>query len=214
MVIIKLQVVIHLSVAVVMLVLRLIGMWLVGIGQLWVACMLCPKCGGQEDRVIDSRSSKEGATIRRRRECLSCNHRFTTYEEIEHELLAVIKRDGRREPFSKDKLVMGMKRACQKRPVSEESIGTAVDRIVEGVSEDYEREVPAQVIGERVMRELHALDPVAYIRFASIYRQFEEITDFVEEATRLAALPKPDKRQMELLGGEEEIPEVRKKERP
>jgi transcriptional repressor NrdR len=93
-------------------------------------------------------------------------------------------------------------------------MGLAVDRIVEGVSEDYEREVPAQVIGERVMRELHALDPVAYIRFASIYRQFEEITDFVEEATRLAALPKPDKRQMELLGGEEDIPEVRKKERP
>jgi transcriptional repressor NrdR len=128
-------------------------------------------------------------------------------------LLTVIKRDGRREPFSKDKLVMGMKRACQKRPVSEESIGTAVDRIVEGVAEDYEREVPAQVIGERVMRELRALDPVAYIRFASIYRQFEEITDFVEEATRLAALPKPDKRQMELLGGSEEIPDVRKKER-
>lgn len=175
--------------------------------------MRCPKCGGQEDRVIDSRSSKEGATIRRRRECLSCNHRFTTYEEIEHELLTVIKRDGRREPFSKDKLVMGMKRACQKRPVSEESIGTAVDRIVEGVAEDYEREVPAQVIGERVMRELRALDPVAYIRFASIYRQFEEITDFVEEATRLAALPKPDKRQMELLGGGEESPDVRKKER-
>lgn len=108
---------------------------------------------------------------------------------------------------------MGMKRACQKRPVSEESIGTAVDRIVEGVAEDYEREVPAQVIGERVMRELRALDPVAYIRFASIYRQFEEITDFVEEATRLAALPKPDKRQMELLGGGEEVPDVRKKER-
>jgi transcriptional repressor NrdR len=128
-------------------------------------------------------------------------------------LLTVIKRDGRREPFSKEKLVMGMKRACQKRPVSEESIGTAVDRIVEGVAEDYEREVPAQVIGERVMRELRALDPVAYIRFASIYRQFEEITDFVEEATRLAALPKPDKRQMELLGGGEEVPDVRKKER-
>ena len=175
--------------------------------------MRCPKCGGQEDRVIDSRSSKEGATIRRRRECLSCSHRFTTYEEIEHELLTVIKRDGRREPFSKDKLVMGMKRACQKRPVSEESIGMAVDHIVEGVAEDYEREVPAQVIGERVMRELRALDPVAYIRFASIYRQFEEITDFVEEATRLAALPKPDKRQMELLGGGQENPDVRKKER-
>jgi transcriptional repressor NrdR len=160
--------------------------------------MRCPKCGTQEDRVIDSRSSKEGATIRRRRECLACTHRFTTYEEIEHELLTVIKRDGRREPFSRDKLVTGIQRACQKRPVSAEAIADAVERIVEGLAAEYEREVPAQAVGERVMRELRALDPVAYIRFASIYRQFEEITDFVEEATRLASLPRPDKRQMEL----------------
>jgi transcriptional repressor NrdR len=160
--------------------------------------MRCPKCGTQEDRVIDSRSSKEGATIRRRRECLACAHRFTTYEEIEHELLTVIKRDGRREPFSRDKLVTGIQRACQKRPVSAEAIADAVERIVEGLAAEYEREVPAQAVGERVMRELRALDPVAYIRFASIYRQFEEITDFVEEATRLASLPRPDKRQMEL----------------
>jgi transcriptional repressor NrdR len=148
--------------------------------------------------VIDSRSSKEGATIRRRRECLACTHRFTTYEEIEHELLTVIKRDGRREPFSREKLVMGIQRACQKRPVSAEAIADAVERIVEGLASEYEREVPAQSVGERVMRELRGLDPVAYIRFASIYRQFEEITDFVEEATRLASLPRPDKRQMEL----------------
>jgi transcriptional repressor NrdR len=160
--------------------------------------MRCPKCGTQEDRVIDSRSSKEGATIRRRRECLACTHRFTTYEEIEHELLTVIKRDGRREPFSRDKLVTGIQRACQKRPVSAEAIADAVERIVEGLASEYEREVPAQSVGERVMRELRGLDPVAYIRFASIYRQFEEITDFVEEATRLASLPRPDKRQMEL----------------
>lgn len=160
--------------------------------------MRCPKCGTQEDRVIDSRSSKEGATIRRRRECLSCSHRFTTYEEIEHELLTVIKRDGRREPFSREKLVTGIQRACQKRPVSAEAIADAVERIVEGLAAEYEREVPAPAVGERVMRELRALDPVAYIRFASIYRQFEEITDFVEEATRLASLPRPDKRQMEL----------------
>jgi transcriptional repressor NrdR len=148
--------------------------------------------------VIDSRSSKEGATIRRRRECLACTHRFTTYEEIEHELLTVIKRDGRRERFSREKLVTGIQRACQKRPVSAEAIADAVERIVEGLAAEYEREVPAQAVGERVMRELRALDPVAYIRFASIYRQFEEITDFVEEATRLASLPRPDKRQMEL----------------
>lgn len=148
--------------------------------------------------MIDSRSSKEGATIRRRRECLACTHRFTTYEEIEHELLTVIKRDGRREPFSREKLVTGIQRACQKRPVGAEAIADAVERIVEGLAAEYEREVPAQAVGERVMRELRALDPVAYIRFASIYRQFEEITDFVEEATRLASLPRPDKRQMEL----------------
>lgn len=160
--------------------------------------MRCPKCGTQEDRVIDSRSSKEGATIRRRRECLSCSHRFTTYEEIEHELLTVIKRDGRREPFSREKLVTGIQRACQKRPVSAEAIADAVERIVEGLAAEYDREVPAHAVGQRVMRELRGLDPVAYIRFASIYRQFEEITDFVEEATRLASLPRPDKRQMEL----------------
>ena len=160
--------------------------------------MRCPKCGAQEDRVIDSRSSKEGATIRRRRECLACTHPFTTYEEIEHELLTVIKRDGRREPFSREKLVTGIQRACQKRPVGAEAIADAVERIVEGLASEYEREVPAHAVGERVMRELRALDPVAYIRFASIYRQFEEITDFVEEATRLASLPRPDKRQMEL----------------
>ena len=148
--------------------------------------------------MIDSRSSKEGATIRRRRECLACTHRFTTYEEIEHELLTVIKRDGRREPFSREKLVTGIQRACQKRPVSAEAIADAVERIVEGLAAEYEREVPAHAVGERVMRELRALDPVAYIRFASIYRHFEEITDFVEEATRLASLPRPDKRQMEL----------------
>ncbi len=175
--------------------------------------MRCPKCAGQEDRVIDSRSSKEGATIRRRRECLTCAYRYTTYEEIEHELLTVIKRDGRREPFSRDKLVQGMKRACQKRPVSEEELANAVERIVEGVAADHEREVPGQVIGERVMRELRRLDPVAYIRFASIYRQFEEIADFVEEATRLASQPLPDKRQMELPVAAVATDEAKKKER-
>lgn len=163
--------------------------------------------------MIDSRSSREGATIRRRRECLGCGHRFTTYEEIEYDLLTVIKRDGRREPFSREKLLLGIKRSCQKRPVSEEEIASVVERVVEGLAADFDREVPAQAIGERVMRELRGLDPVAYIRFASIYRQFAEITDFVEEATRLASQPKPDKRQMELPVKDEEGGEPRKKER-
>jgi transcriptional repressor NrdR len=178
--------------------------------------MRCPKCGGQEDRVIDSRASKEGATIRRRRECLACAHRFTTYEEIEYELLTVTKRDGRREPFSREKLLAGIKRACQKRPVSEEAIAGAVERILESVAAEYDREVPAHAIGERVMRELRQLDPVAYIRFASIYRQFEEVTDFVAEAQRLAALPRPDKNQMSLglNGADTETAAASGKEKP
>ncbi|MFM7100333.1 MAG: transcriptional regulator NrdR, partial [Verrucomicrobiota bacterium] len=149
--------------------------------------MRCPKCGGQEDRVIDSRASKEGATIRRRRECTGCTHRYTTYEQIEYELLTVMKRDGRREPFSREKLVAGMRRACQKRPVSEQDVADAVERVVEGVGANYEREVPSKAIGERVMEELRGLDPVAYIRFASIYREFAEVSDFVDEARRLEA---------------------------
>ncbi len=161
--------------------------------------MQCPKCGGQEDRVIDSRASKEGATIRRRRECLGCEHRFTTYEEIEREQLIVIKRDGRREPFSRDKLSKSIERSCQKRPVSAEAIEGAVERVLDNLGRTFDREVPGNEIGERVMRELRVLDPVAYIRFASIYRQFEEVNDFVQEATRIASLPRPDKRQMNLI---------------
>lgn len=161
--------------------------------------MRCPKCGGEEDRVIDSRASKEGATIRRRRECLHCEHRFTTYEEIEREQLVVLKRDGRREPFLKEKLRNSIERACQKRPVSGPDIDAAVERVLDDLSRNFDREVPGTDIGERVMRELRQLDPVAYIRFASIYRQFAEVNDFVQEATRIASLPRPDKRQMSLL---------------
>jgi transcriptional repressor NrdR len=135
--------------------------------------------------------------IRRRRECLACSHRYTTYEQVEYELLTVIKRDGRREPFTREKLMSGIRRACQKRPVAEEEIAKAVERVLESISAEYDREVPSQAIGELVMQELRRLDPVAYIRFASIYRQFEEITDFVEEAVRIASQPRPDKRQME-----------------
>lgn len=177
--------------------------------------MRCPKCGGQEDRVIDSRASKEGATIRRRRECTGCTHRYTTYEQVEYELLTVMKRDGRREPFSREKLVAGMRRACQKRPVSEQDVADAVERIVEAVGANYEREVPSKAIGERVMEELRALDPVAYIRFASIYREFAEVSDFVDEARRLEAQPRPDKRQMSLeLAGTPPKPEpIRSRER-
>jgi transcriptional repressor NrdR len=149
--------------------------------------MRCPKCGNQDDKVIDSRASREGSTIRRRRECLQCEHRFTTYEEIEHEGLMVIKRDGRREEFSKEKLLSGLKKACQKRPISPKVIEDLVEKIVDEVSDKYEREVPGMAIGERIMEALREIDKVAYVRFASVYRRFEEATEFVREVNKLEA---------------------------
>jgi transcriptional repressor NrdR len=151
--------------------------------------MRCPKCGRTDDKVIDSRASREGSVIRRRRECLGCSHRFTTYEEIEHEGLMVVKQDGRREEFSKEKLLSGIRKACQKRPVSPKAIEDLVERIVDEVTDKYEREVPSMVIGERVMRELREIDEVAYVRFASVYRRFQEATDFVQMVRKLEELP-------------------------
>ncbi|MGP8199100.1 MAG: transcriptional regulator NrdR [Limisphaerales bacterium] len=147
--------------------------------------MRCPKCGNQDDKVIDSRASREGSTIRRRRQCLQCNHRFTTYEEIEHEGLMVIKRDGRREEFSREKLLSGLKKACQKRPISPKAIEELVETIVDEVIDKYDSEVPGVVIGERVMEALRQIDKVAYVRFASVYRRFEEATEFVSEVKKL-----------------------------
>jgi len=149
--------------------------------------MLCPKCRSVDDKVIDSRASREGATIRRRRECLACGHRFTTYEEIEHEGLMVVKRDGRREEFSREKLFNGLKKACQKRPISPQAIEDVLDRIVEQITNHYENEVPGTAIGEKVMAELRELDEVAYVRFASVYRRFQEATDFVQEIKKMEA---------------------------
>jgi transcriptional repressor NrdR len=149
--------------------------------------MRCPKCGGQEDKVIDSRASREGATIRRRRECAKCSHRFTTYEEVEHEGLMVLKRDGRREEFSREKLLSGLKKACQKRPISPKALEDLVDHIVVVVTDKYENEVPGEAIGKMVMEGLRELDDVAYVRFASVYRRFQEATDFVSEVKKLEA---------------------------
>ena len=149
--------------------------------------MRCPKCGSQDDKVIDSRASREGATIRRRRQCGKCAHRFTTYEEIEHEGLMILKRDGRREEFSKEKLLAGVRKACQKRPISPKVIEDLVERIVDSVTDKYEREVPAEYIGKLVMDGLRAIDDVAYVRFASVYRRFQEATDFVQEVKKLEA---------------------------
>ena len=147
--------------------------------------MRCPKCGHQEDKVIDSRASREGATIRRRRQCLGCNYRFTTYEEVERAGLVVVKRDGRREDFSKEKLLSGLRKACQKRPISPKVTEDLVERIVNDVTDKYEREVPAEVIGKQVMEGLRQIDEVAYVRFASVYRRFQEATDFVQEVKKM-----------------------------
>lgn len=149
--------------------------------------MRCPNCGGQEDKVVDSRASREGATIRRRRECIACQHRFTTYEEIERDGLLVLKRDGRHEELSRDKLLSGIRKACQKRPVSPKAMEDLVDHIVAEVSSKFENEVPGEVIGTLVMEGLRSIDDVAYVRFASVYRRFQEATDFVHEVKKLEA---------------------------
>ena len=149
--------------------------------------MRCPKCGCQDDKVIDSRASREGATIRRRRQCIGCGYRFTTYEEIEREGLMVLKHDGRHEEFSKEKLLAGIKKACQKRPISPKVTEDLVNKIVDDVAGKYEQEVPAEVIGKLVMEGLRGIDEVAYVRFASVYRRFQEATDFVHEVKKLEA---------------------------
>jgi transcriptional repressor NrdR len=150
--------------------------------------MRCPKCGSQEDKVIDSRASREGATIRRRRECAGCSHRFTTYEEVEHEGLMVLKRDGRHEEFIREKLLSGIRKACQKRPVSPQAMEDLTDHIVAAVTAKFETEVPGEFIGTMVMDGLRDIDEVAYVRFASVYRRFQEATDFVSEVKKLEAM--------------------------
>ena len=137
--------------------------------------------------MVDSRASREGATIRRRRECTACQHRFTTYEEIERDGLMVLKRDGRHEEFSRDKLLSGIRKACQKRPVSPKAMEDLVDHIVAVVSGKFENEVPGDFIGTMVMDGLRGIDDVAYVRFASVYRRFQEATDFVHEVKKLEA---------------------------
>ncbi len=139
--------------------------------------------------MIDSRASREGATIRRRRQCIGCGYRYTTYEEIERAGLFVVKRDGRREEFSKEKLLSGIKKACQKRPISPKVIEDLVERIVNEVTDKHEREVPGEVIGKLVIDALREIDEVAYVRFASVYRRFQEATDFVQEVKKLGGKP-------------------------
>jgi len=147
--------------------------------------MKCPFCGDLEDKVIDSRISTEGDTIRRRRECLKCQKRFTTYERLEEIPLMVIKKDGRREPFDRKKLLAGILKACEKRPIPMEKIEAMVDDTERTLQRNYEKEVSSTNIGELVMKQLHKLDEVAYVRFASVYRQFKDINQFMSELSTL-----------------------------
>ncbi|MBF0254684.1 MAG: transcriptional repressor NrdR [Candidatus Omnitrophica bacterium] len=143
--------------------------------------MKCPYCSYLKDRVIDSRSANENRSVRRRRECLKCRRRFTTYESIEETALMVVKRDGRRETFDRNKIVAGLSKACEKRPISSQSVSELVDEVERTLHKNYEKEVGVQAIGEIVMKKLHGLDEVAYVRFASVYRQFKDISEFMGE---------------------------------
>jgi len=143
--------------------------------------MKCPFCGNIEDKVVDSRISTEGDSIRRRRECLKCQRRFTTYEYVEKTSLMVIKKDGRREPFDRNKILSGLLRACEKRPVSVEKMENVVIQVEHAIQKKNDREVLSSRIGELVMERLKAIDDVAYVRFASVYRQFKDVGQFMVE---------------------------------
>ncbi len=143
--------------------------------------MRCPSCHHEEDKVVDSRSTKENSAVRRRRECLSCGHRFTTYEYVEMRPFMVVKKDGRREHYSREKVLSGLLRACEKRPVSMETLEKLVDEVEKSVSASVRDEVPTTEIGNEVMKRLAKLDQVAYVRFASVYRDFKDVQQFLLE---------------------------------
>jgi transcriptional repressor NrdR len=147
--------------------------------------MKCPYCGEIDNKVMDSRLSKDGTVIRRRRECIDCGRRFTTYEHIEEIPVMIIKKDGRREIFSREKVRQGMARACEKRNISVEIIEEFIDNLERDLKEIEEKEIPSSVIGEKIMAELHDLDEVAYVRFASVYREFKDVNDFFSELKKL-----------------------------
>ena len=147
--------------------------------------MRCPFCQHMDDRVIDSRLSKEGDMIRRRRECSHCQRRFTTYERVEETLPLVIKKDGRRELFDRGKILSGLHKACEKRPISVDVVEKMVERIEQRLQEAGEREVHSREIGEEIMQELQNLDEVAYVRFASVYRSFKDVNEFMNEVKEL-----------------------------
>jgi|UniRef100_UPI00404A9BBC transcriptional repressor NrdR len=152
--------------------------------------MRCPKCTSIEDKVIDSRISKEGNTIRRRRECLECSNRFSTTESFVRDGLVVMKRDGRREEFDREKLVHAIRAACHKRPVDIEQITMVVDDVVDMVEAQYESDIPSKALGESVMQRLRTIDQVAYVRFASVYKEFRDVSEFMHEISTLPKIKK------------------------
>lgn len=160
--------------------------------------MRCVQCGSLKDKVLDSRSSKDGTSIRRRRECLSCTYRYTTYEQIERTELRVVKRDGTRESLNREKLMSGLIKACEKRPVAMDRLERAVEEILGALHKDHRGEVPSSTIGARVMDSLHQIDPVAYVRYVSVYRQFEDVNEFIQEIQKLSrrAMKDPFQRRL------------------
>ena len=153
--------------------------------------MICPFCRVDNDRVIDSRTSPDGLAIRRRRECLDCKRRFTTYERVEELSLKVIKKDGGRVPFDREKIKRGLEKACYKRPISDDEIEKVVSAIENDVYANFETEVPSEYLGEAVMQRLKQLDQIAYVRFASVYREFKDVHEFVEELKPMLGEMKP-----------------------
>jgi transcriptional repressor NrdR len=147
--------------------------------------MKCPFCAEIDNKVIDSRLSKDASVIRRRRECLACSRRFTTYEHIEEIPIMIVKKDGRREVFNRGKVRTGMKKACEKRDISMNAIEEFIDELERDLRETGEKEIPASILGEKIMLKLHELDDVAYVRFASVYREFKDVNDFVSELKSL-----------------------------
>ncbi|MDC0276747.1 transcriptional regulator NrdR [Verrucomicrobiales bacterium] len=161
--------------------------------------MRCLKCNSHDDKVIDSRSSKDGFSIRRRRECTECGYRFTTYEQLEHNDLRVVKRDGVREPFKREKLLNGLIKACEKRPVSIEVLETAVEEIINDLTAQNLKEIPSRMIGPLVMTRLQKIDHVAFVRYASVYREFADIGDFSDVIQSLEEDPIDPKLQPDLF---------------
>ena len=147
--------------------------------------MKCPKCGAMDDKVIDSRVIRDGEVIRRRRLCLSCRYRFSTYEEVVRSGLRVIKRNGQTEDLKRAKILAGIEKSCEKRPVSEDQISEAVDSIMKELESEYEKEVPSVVIGQKIMQHLEQMDEVAFVRFASVYRRYRNVSQFLSEVESL-----------------------------